>query len=163
VLVLAVALALLLRQCRVSNDWELAREIYGETLPISEVLVAKRHFWETDGFGCTYTIIRFDEESAAKLRTNGLAELISSVLTQRKNFPSIEHWQKTAPKMKLSDELRPDPFDCLQELSPSVATEITSSLEASGSWAYIGGGGESKVIMLINPETRLAAVIRHGD
>ncbi len=161
---LVVVVTLLLRQCRISNEWEIARERFGENLPISEVLVAKRFFEGSATVirGCTYSIVRFDDETAASLRKGNLQELISSLNYPRAKFPTVEEWQSTPSDMK-ELELWPDLLECLAELPATVATEMRSSFESSGSWVYARGGRGRSFLMLLNLNTRLAAVIRYGD
>lgn len=136
--------------CEISNQIEARKEIkrqYGWLSPF-DVLANKQLFAGGEGYGCTYMVVRFGQENADTIMSEGL-----------KAFPQMQGLGPSPAEF----DYGLNPERCFDELSDDLTAEIRSAVKNEGSWVSYYRYGESGNVRVVDPVRRIAAQFRLGD
>ena len=132
--------------------YSMPRSVFGSQVTVSEVLESKVHVTLFPKAECRYAIIRFDEVTAERLKTEGPQAL--AVEMQESWLKRID-WEETPISFNPYDGKR-DPIYCLDNVNPKTKAEILSALNERGNFH---AGDALGRIAILSATHRIAAII----
>lgn len=137
------------------EDPPYATELFGNILPVSEVLASRKwHARDSEPWDCTYAIVRLTGDLPDKPPTRDW----DNTLGWRYAYGG--NWQ-ASPAAPLGNNTRDALGFCTKYWSLEVLEELKTALYSSGAWFDRDRVGET--LFLYAPKQRLAARIRFGD